>query len=119
MVNRKRPGRISQELREIMNLPEGQLPPWCMKMKDVGLPIGYPNLKIAGLNWDITNLKGDVYGKIIPHGQSRAKNQTKKYFGALISFETPEFETTKGDEEVDRVEKNYKMEMLKMKQRIN
>ncbi|CAI1651300.1 hypothetical protein SEUBUCD646_0M03780 [Saccharomyces eubayanus] len=105
MVNRKRPGRISQELREIMNLPEGQLPPWCMKMKDVGLPIGYPNLKIAGLNWDITNLKGDVYGKIIPHGQSRAKNQTKKYFGALISFETPEFETTKGDEEVDRVEK--------------
>lgn len=105
MVNRKRPGRISQELREIMNLPEGQLPPWCMKMKDVGLPTGYPDFKIAGLNWDITNLNGDVYGKIIPHGQSRAKNQTRKYFGSLISFETPEFENKKGDEEVDTVEK--------------
>ncbi|CAI4050216.1 hypothetical protein SUVZ_13G3720 [Saccharomyces uvarum] len=105
MVNRKRPGRISQELRKIMNLPEGQLPPWCMKMKDLGLPTGYPGFKIAGLNWDITNLNGDVYGKIIPHGQSRAKNQTRKYFGALISFETPEFEATKGNEEVDTVEK--------------
>ncbi|CAI5005141.1 CGH_1_HP_G0078940.mRNA.1.CDS.1 [Saccharomyces cerevisiae] len=97
MVDHKRPGRISQELRAIMNLPEGQLPPWCMKMKDIGLPTGYPDLKIAGLNWDITNLKGDVYGKIIPNHHSRPKKQGRNYFGALISFETPEFENSKED----------------------
>ncbi|EJS44192.1 cus1p [Saccharomyces arboricola H-6] len=97
MVDRKRPGRISKELRAIMNLPEGQLPPWCMKMKDHGLPTGYPDLKIAGLNWDITNMKGEVYGRIIPHGQTRLNKQARNYFGALISFETPEFETAKED----------------------
>lgn len=101
MVDHKRPGIISQELRTIMNLPEGQLPPWCMKMKDIGLPTGYPDLKIAGLNWDITNLKGDVYGKIIPNRHLRSKKQAKNYFGALISFETPEFETPKEDIQAD------------------
>ncbi|CAI4048771.1 U2 snRNP complex subunit CUS1 SKDI_13G3700 [Saccharomyces kudriavzevii IFO 1802] len=101
MVDRNRPGKISQELRTIMNLQEGQLPPWCMRMKDIGLPTGYTDLKIAGLNWDITNLKGEVYGKIIPHSQSKPRKQARNYFGALISFETPSFEGAKKDIQVD------------------
>ena len=101
MVERKRPGRISQELRAIMNLPEGQLPPWCMKMKDVGLPTGYSDLKIAGLNWDITNLKGDVYGRIIPHHNSRVNKLPTNYFGALVSFEVPEVEILNGNSQED------------------
>ncbi|QLG73578.1 hypothetical protein HG535_0F00880 [Zygotorulaspora mrakii] len=82
-VKEKEPGKLSTELREIMNLKEGQLPPWCMKMKSLGMPPGYPTLKIAGLNMGIENLSGDTYGRLERlHNKKRAA-----MFGAIISLE--------------------------------
>lgn len=57
-----RPGRIGKTLRAAMGLPEGKLPPWCSKFKELGMPPSYYGFKVAGVNWDITNLHGDVYG---------------------------------------------------------
>lgn len=81
-IKETRPGKISSELRQIMNLPEGQLPPWCAKMNSLGMPPGYPNLRIAGLNWEIENLKGDCYGEL------RAPDTTKDVplFGSIIAI---------------------------------
>ncbi|CAR28806.1 hypothetical protein ZYGR_0U01650 [Zygosaccharomyces rouxii] len=89
LVRDKKPGKISAELRSIMNLGEGQLPPWCMKMKNAGMPPSYPNLKVAGLNWGIENLKGDTYGTLST--QQGTKDKTK-YFGQMILLDEPEQE---------------------------
>lgn len=83
-VKEKTPGKISSELREIMKLPEGQLPPWCMKMKNIGMPPGYPTLKIAGLNWEIENLKGDVYGELAVPNNFKNKS---RLFGTILELE--------------------------------
>ncbi|QLQ81862.1 hypothetical protein HG537_0G01160 [Torulaspora globosa] len=80
--DQKRPGRISSKLRQAMGLSEGQLPPWCTKMKTVGLPPSYPDLKIAGLNWDIENLRGEVYGTLKGPGATKT---THPLFGTIIS----------------------------------
>lgn len=87
LVRDKKPGRISTELRSIMNLEEGQLPPWCMKMKNIGMPPSYPNLKVAGLNWGIENLKGDIYGAL---STERGSKNKVKYFGQMIVLDEPE-----------------------------
>lgn len=87
LVRDKKPGKISPELRSIMNLGEGQLPPWCMKMKNAGMPPSYPNLKVAGLNWGIENLKGDTYGTL---STQRGAKDKIKYFGQMISLDEPE-----------------------------
>ncbi|CCD27272.1 U2 snRNP complex subunit CUS1 NDAI_0K00810 [Naumovozyma dairenensis CBS 421] len=91
----KLPGVISAELRQIMNLQEGQLPPWYMKMQtnnnsnnsgagsELELPPGYPGFKIAGINWDITNLKGETYGKLVT---SKQKANDYKLFGQVVDF---------------------------------
>lgn len=79
-----RPGNISDKLREAMGLPEGKLPPWCAKMKDFGLPPGYPNLRIAGLNWGIENLNGNVYGSL---KQTASGKKHGELFGEKVFFE--------------------------------
>lgn len=111
LVKRKRPGRLSSTLREIMGISEGQMPPWCMKMKNLGMPPGYPKLKVAGLNWGIENMKGEVYGEIsVPSGNKKAA----QLFGTIISIkeevptsadqEQPEKDGEKGAEEKQQVE---------------
>lgn len=91
-VREKKPGKISAELRKIMNIGEGKLPPWCMKMKSLGMPPGYPNLKIAGLNWGIENIKGDTYGTLSSEKDSREK---VKYFGEMIAMDKRETKAPK------------------------
>lgn len=97
-VKEKTPGKISSELREIMKLPEGQLPPWCMKMKNMGMPPGYPTLKIAGLNWEIENLNGNVYGELAAPNNSRNKI---RLFGTILELEdeSKEDDERENDEE--------------------
>lgn len=80
-----RPGKISQSLREAMGLREGQLPPWCHKMEKLGMPPSYPNMKIAGLNWDIQFLKDEIYGKVPKI--NKKKNLNTSYFGQILNFE--------------------------------
>lgn len=92
-----RPGKISKSLRDIMGLQEGQLPPWCHKMNKLGMPPSYPNMKVAGLNWDIQFMKDDIYGKV-PKSNDK-KNKKNVFFGQILNFEEEEEEDSSEDEE--------------------
>jgi splicing factor 3B subunit 2 len=45
-----RPGELSDELREALNMPPGAPPPWLINQQRFGPPPSYPGLKIPGLN---------------------------------------------------------------------
>ena len=46
----RRPGELSEELKEALNIPPGAPPPWLINMQRFGPPPSYPSLKIPGLN---------------------------------------------------------------------
>ncbi|AGO10966.1 AaceriAFR539Cp [[Ashbya] aceris (nom. inval.)] len=84
MRRRYRPGRLSLPLRKALGLAEGRPPAWCKKWKDIGLPPSYPGLKVAGINWDTSNIRGDVYGE----WKVSAHPRPPDLFGSIVSFET-------------------------------
>ena len=45
-----RPGEISDELKDALNIPPGAPPPWLINQQRFGPPPSYPALKIPGLN---------------------------------------------------------------------
>ncbi|OJJ33109.1 hypothetical protein ASPWEDRAFT_61270 [Aspergillus wentii DTO 134E9] len=45
-----RPGELSHELKEALNMPPGAPPPWLINQQRYGPPPSYPALKIPGLN---------------------------------------------------------------------
>ncbi|KAL4881532.1 hypothetical protein BJY04DRAFT_60832 [Aspergillus karnatakaensis] len=45
-----RPGDLSTELKEALNMPPGAPPPWLINQQRYGPPPSYPALKIPGLN---------------------------------------------------------------------
>ncbi|PYH98339.1 splicing factor 3b, subunit 2 [Aspergillus ellipticus CBS 707.79] len=45
-----RPGELSTELKEALNMPPGAPPPWLINQQRYGPPPSYPALKIPGLN---------------------------------------------------------------------
>lgn len=45
-----RPGELSDELKEALNMPPGAPPPWLITQQKIGGPPSYPALKIPGLN---------------------------------------------------------------------
>ncbi|KAJ5095172.1 hypothetical protein N7532_007463 [Penicillium argentinense] len=45
-----RPGDLSDELKEALNMPPGAPPPWLISQQRYGPPPSYPVLKIPGLN---------------------------------------------------------------------
>lgn len=45
-----RPGDLSDELKEALNMPPGAPPPWLINQQRYGPPPSYPALKIPGLN---------------------------------------------------------------------
>lgn len=45
-----RPGELSDELKEALNMPPGAPPPWLINQQRYGPPPSYPALKIPGLN---------------------------------------------------------------------
>lgn len=45
-----RPGELSDELKEALNIPPGAPPPWLINQQRFGPPLSYPALKIPGLN---------------------------------------------------------------------
>lgn len=95
--SQKRPGRISSRLRQAMGIPEGQLPPWCSKMKGLGMPPSYPGLKVAGLNWGIENMTGEIYGTL---ESPATTGKVPPLFGTIISVgdEQSIEEITHGDD---------------------
>jgi splicing factor 3B subunit 2 len=44
-----KPGDISDDLREVLNMPPNAPPPWLLNMQKFGPPPSYPALKIPGL----------------------------------------------------------------------
>lgn len=44
-----KPGDISDELREVLNMPPNAPPPWLLNMQKYGPPPSYPALRIQGL----------------------------------------------------------------------
>lgn len=45
-----RPGELSTELKDALNMPPGAPPPWLINQQRYGPPPSYPALKIPGLN---------------------------------------------------------------------
>ena len=45
-----RPGELSDELKEALNMPAGAPPPWLINMQRYGPPPSYPSLKVPGVN---------------------------------------------------------------------
>ncbi|KAL4900066.1 hypothetical protein BDW74DRAFT_105738 [Aspergillus multicolor] len=45
-----RPGELSPELKDALNMPPGAPPPWLINQQRYGPPPSYPALKIPGLN---------------------------------------------------------------------
>lgn len=45
-----RPGELSDELKDALNMPPGAPPPWLINQQRYGPPPSYPALKIPGLN---------------------------------------------------------------------
>lgn len=45
-----RPGELSEELKEALNMPPGAPPPWLINQQKIGPPPSYPALKLPGLN---------------------------------------------------------------------
>ncbi|BGP44101.1 hypothetical protein JCM10450v2_008318 [Rhodotorula kratochvilovae] len=89
-LKEKRPGDLSDELKEALSIPPLAPPPWLISMQRYGPPPSYPNLRIPGLNAPIPEgaawgfhpggwgkpplddygrpLYGDIYG-VAPTGQ--------------------------------------------------
>lgn len=49
-VKEQKPGQLSEELKQALNMPPLAPPPWLINMQRYGPPPSYPNLKIPGLN---------------------------------------------------------------------
>jgi splicing factor 3B subunit 2 len=49
-MHEKRPGVLSQELRDALGMPDGAPPPWLLAMQRFGPPPSYPNLRVPGVN---------------------------------------------------------------------
>jgi splicing factor 3B subunit 2 len=45
-----RPGELSDELKEALNMPAGAPPPWLINQQRYGPPPSYPSLKVPGVN---------------------------------------------------------------------
>lgn len=45
-----RPGELSDELKEALNMPPGAPPPWLINQQRYGPPPSYPSLKVPGVN---------------------------------------------------------------------
>ena len=45
-----RPGELSDELKDALNMPAGAPPPWLINMQRYGPPPSYPALKVPGVN---------------------------------------------------------------------
>ncbi|GAA5919220.1 hypothetical protein JCM6882_002782 [Rhodosporidiobolus microsporus] len=49
-LKEKKPGDLSQELKEALSIPPLAPPPWLISMQRYGPPPSYPNLRVSGLN---------------------------------------------------------------------
>jgi splicing factor 3B subunit 2 len=128
-LKEKKPGLLSDDLKEALGMPEGSPPPWLINMQRYGPPPSYPNLKIPGLNAPIPvgsqfgyhpggwgkppvdqfgkPLYGDVFGAAAATPADAQAPIDRKHWGELEEeedYESEEEESSdeegeKGDEE--------------------
>lgn len=120
-----RPGELSEELKEALNIPPGAPPPWLINQQRFGPPPSYPALKIPGLNappppggqWgfhpggygkppvDEYNRPlygGDIFGVLQPqNNQQMGEPVEKTLWGELRPEEDTEEEESEEDEDED------------------
>ncbi|KAL4940987.1 hypothetical protein BDV06DRAFT_213001 [Aspergillus oleicola] len=124
-----RPGELSSELKEALNMPPGAPPPWLINQQRYGPPPSYPALKIPGLNappppgamWgyhpggygkppvDEHNRPlygGDIFGVLQPHQTMQQGEPVEKdLWGELqepeLSEESEEEEEEEDEEDMD------------------
>lgn len=110
-IHEKNPGKLSEELKQALNMPPLAPPPWLVNMQRYGPPPSYPNIKIPGLNAPIPEgaqwgyhpggwgrppvdelnrpLYGDVFGVTEEHNQPQVNYDVvdRTLFGELESEE--------------------------------
>ncbi|KAI9814518.1 MAG: hypothetical protein M1826_002191 [Phylliscum demangeonii] len=117
-----RPGELSDELKEALNIPPGAPPPWLLNQQRFGPPPSYPALKIPGLNapipagasWgyqpggygkpptDEFNRPmwgGDIYGVIQPQVNNQAGEPVERTLWGELQEPEEESEEDASDEE--------------------
>jgi len=125
----RRPGELSEELKEALNIPPGAPPPWLINMQRFGPPPSYPSLKIPGLNAPIPPgaqwgfhpggygkpptdeynrpLYGDVFGVLQPQAPAQTGEPVEKtLWGELQEEEEESEEEEEEDEEEEEEEEN-------------
>ncbi|KAJ6256609.1 Pre-mRNA-splicing factor [Drechslerella dactyloides] len=118
----RRPGELSEELKEALNMPPNAPPPWLINMQRVGPPPSYPSLKIAGLNAPIPAgaawgfhpggwgkppvdefnrpLYGDVFGVLQPQESTEAQEPIDRaIWGELQEIESEEEDESEEESE--------------------
>ncbi|KKK24130.1 hypothetical protein P175DRAFT_0516557 [Aspergillus ochraceoroseus IBT 24754] len=120
-----RPGELSPELKEALNMPPGAPPPWLINQQRYGPPPSYPALKIPGLNappppgamWgyhpggygkppvDEHNRPlygGDIFGVLQPQQSVQQGEPVEKdLWGELQAPEVSDEESEEEEEEID------------------
>lgn len=123
----RKPGDLSNELKEALSIPPLAPPPWLISMQRFGPPPSYPHLKIPGLNAPIPEgaqwgfhpggwgkppvdefgrpLYGDVFG-MVPDGQGADSGEPvqKELWGELEPEEEESEEEEEEEEEEDEEE---------------
>lgn len=127
-LKEQKPGQLSEELKEALNMPPLAPPPWLINMQRYGPPPSYPSLKIAGLNAPIPAgaqwgyhpggwgrppvdeynrpLYGDVFGVSQPNAAPPeiVEPVDKQLWGELESEEEYEEEEEESEEEEEEEE---------------
>lgn len=120
-LKEKRPGMLSQDLKEALGMPDGAPPPWLINMQRYGPPPSYPNLKVPGLNAPIPAgasfgyhpggwgkppvdregkpLYGDVFGLVGGMSGESAAPIDRKHWGELEEEEYESEEEEESEEE--------------------
>ena len=119
-----RPGELSEELKEALNIPPGAPPPWLINQQRFGPPPSYPALKIPGLNappppggqWgfhpggygkppvDEYNRPlygGDIFGVLQPQQNAQLGEPVEKTLWGELQEPEEESEEEESDEEDD------------------
>src|SRR5271154_2325115 len=122
-----RPGELSEELKEALNIPPGAPPPWLINQQRFGPPPSYPSLKIPGLNappppggaWgfhpggygkppvDEFNRPlygGDIFGVLQPQVNSQAGEPIERTLWGELQAPEEESEEEESDEEEEEGE---------------
>lgn len=117
-----RPGELSDELKEALNIPPGAPPPWLINQQRFGPPPSYPSLKIPGLNappppggaWgfhpggygkppvDEFNRPlygGDIFGVLQPQVNNQAGEPVERTIWGELQAPEDESEEEESDEE--------------------